>query len=399
MPGPVSSETIQVVGAGPAGLAAAITLARAGRPVVVHEAAAEVGARFQGDHQGLENWTAEKDVLDDLRELGLTCDFARMPCRHGVVFDAWGKRYEFRSGSPVFYLIERGPDPGTLDSALLAQARELGIEIRFSSRLREVEGPAILAAGPRAADAIAVGFHFETSMPDGCWVICDDELAPQGYAYLLVMNGRGTVKSCMFSGFRRERECVARTVERFRELVGLEMKNPRPHGGAGNFRIPVSAYSGRHPVVGEQAGFQDTLWGFGIRFAIASGVLAARSLMDGADYDARWRDELNPVLRAAVVNRAVYRNLGNQGYRRFLRRASASGDARRFLQRYYGPSWLKSLLYPWARWRVQSRRRDFTCSHIDCACVWCRCGGALQITSPLARRREIRRRRKAGTDE
>jgi len=377
MSGPARQRMLQIIGAGPAGLAAAITLARAGRGVVVHEAAAEVGSRFQGDHQGLENWTTERGILDDFREYGLTCDFARMPCRDGVAFDAWGNRYEFHSESPLLYTIERGPGPGTVDSALLAQARDLGVEVRVNSRVRRVEGPAILATGPRAADAIAVGFHFETSMPDGWWVICDDDLAPQGYAYVLVTNGRGTVKSCMFSGFKREAEYVARTVERFQNLVGLEMRNPQPHGGAGNFRIPVSAYSGQHPLAGEQAGFQDTLWGFGIRFAISSGVLAARSLMDGSNYDARWRDALNPVLRAAVVNRAVYGALGNAGYRRFLRKASESNDVRGFLRRYYGPSWLKRLLYPWARLRVQSRRRDVTCNHVDCTCVWCRCGGAV----------------------
>jgi flavin-dependent dehydrogenase len=374
---PADNKSIEIVGAGPAGLAAAITLARAGRRVVVHEAAAEVGARFQGDHQGLENWTTEENVLDTFRREGFTCEFDTAPCRRAVVFDAWGNRYEFDSESPVFYTIERGPGRRTIDSALLGEARDLGVEVRFDSRVRQVaSGAAILAAGPRAADAIAVGLHFETAMQDGVWVICDDELAPQGYAYLLVTNGRGTVKSCMFSGFKREAEYVARTIDRFREWVGLDMKNPRPHGGAGNFRIPASAYSGLHPVAGEQAGFQDTLWGFGIRFAVASGVLAARSLLDGSNYDARWQKALNPLLRAAVVNRAIYGGLGNAGYRRLLSRASAKGDARRFLRRYYGPSWLKRLLYPWARLRVQSRRRDVTCNHVDCSCVWCRCGGA-----------------------
>lgn len=372
----ISRDTIQIAGAGPAGLAAAITLARAGRRVLIHEAAKEVGFRFQCDHQGLENWTSERDVLDDFREYGLTCDFARAPSRGGIAFDAWGHRYEMRSESPLFYTVVRGPGPGSLDSALLEQARGLGVEVRFNDRLRQLNGIGILAAGPGAADGIAVGFHFETSMRDGFWVVCDDHLAPQGYAYLLVMNGRGTVKSCMFSGFNRYGEYVQRTADRFRELVGLEMNDPRPHGGVANFRIPGSAYSGRHPVAGEQAGFQDTLWGFGIRFAITSGILAARSLLDGLDYDVLWRRAFAPVLRAAVVNRAVYGGFGNAGYGRFLRKASQSDDARGFLRRYYGPSWLKRLLYPWARLRVRSRRKDVTCDHADCACVWCRCGGA-----------------------
>jgi len=378
MSAPSGHPAVQIVGAGPAGLAAAITLARAGRPVVVHEAAAEVGSRFQGDHQGLENWTTGADVLDDFRELGITCDFARTACREGVTFDAWGNRYDFHSDLPLFYTIERGPGPGTVDSALLAQARALGIEIRFGSRLRRVEGPAILAAGPRAADAIAVGYHFETPMADGWWAICDDELAPQGYAYVLIANGHGTVKTCMFSDFRREAQYVARTVERFRALIGLEMRNPEPHGGAENFRIPASAYSGQHPVTGQQAGFQDALWGFGIRFAVGSGILAARSLMEAGDYDARWRRSLLPGLRSALVNRAIFGTMGNEGYRRFLRKAAASGDARQFLQRHYAPSWKKLALYPWARARVRSRRNDANCSHVDCTCVWCRCGGTTQ---------------------
>jgi len=363
---------VEIAGAGPAGLAAAITLAHAGRQVVVHEARREVGHRFGSDFQGLENWTTREDVLDVFKTLGLTTDFIAMPGQNGMVFDSARTSYEIKSDEPLFYLIERGPGPGTLDSALLAQAQSLGIEVRFNSRLRQMSGEGILAAGPRAADAIAVGYHFETDMADGYWVICDDELAPQGYAYLLVMKGRGTVKSCMFSGFKQEKIYVQRTVDAFQKLVGLEMKNPRPHGGTGNFRIPRSAYSGPHPQVGEQAGFQDTLWGFGMRLAISSGVLAAKSLLTGENYDTLWQRALRPQMETSIVNRSLFSLLGNRGYGWFLKHQLSKPDLRESLRRQYQPSLLKHLLGPWARYRYNSRRKDVTCDHIDCHCIWCR---------------------------
>lgn len=371
------NDPIQIAGAGPAGLAAAITLARAGREVIMHETHAEVGHRFQGDFQGLENWSSEDDVLSTFRKMGLDSNFTAQPFTRGTAYDAWDKHYDIRSDKPLFYLIERGPGPDSLDTGLLKQARASGVEVRFNSQLKYLDGPGILAAGPRVPDAIAVGYHFETDMPDGYWVICNDELAPKGYAYLLIMAGQGTVKTCMFSGFKQEKVYVERTLQTFQRLVGLEMKNPEPHGGAGNFRIPKSAYSGCNPLVGEQAGFQDTLWGFGIRLAITSGVLAAQSLLSGDNYDDLWHCQLRPQMQMAVINRAFYSLLGNRGYRWFLNRMVHKADIRHALYRVYHPSLLKNWLLPWAKARYVSRRKDVTCNHVDCHCVWCRqCAGS-----------------------
>jgi flavin-dependent dehydrogenase len=369
------TELIQIGGAGPAGLAAAITLAKAGRRVLVHEAQGEVGYRFDGDFQGLENWSSKQDVLDQLRELGIATEFAMMPFDRGYAFDAWGERYELAGSKTLFYMVERGPGPGTLDTALLEQARGLGVEVRFNSRLDHLEGAGILAVGPKAADAIAVGYHFETTMQDGFWGILDDDLAPQGYAYLLVMNGRGTVKSCMFSGYKQERLYVERTVAAFQRLVGLKMVNPRPHGGAGNFRMPTRSVTGVHPVVGEEAGFQDFLFGFGMRYAIVSGVLAARSLLEAKDYELLWRRELEPQMRSSMVNRVIFGMLGNRGYRWVLRRNQTKHwDAHSVLRWVYQPGPIKRLLLPWARRRYHSQRQDESCNHINCTCVWCRHG-------------------------
>ena len=117
-----TSMSVEIAGAGPAGLAAAITLARAGRQVIVHEAHHQVGYRFGGDFQGLENWSSEADVLSILKEQGLVTDFVALPCRNGIAFDVTGKRHQIKSAEPLFYLVERGPGPGSLGSGRSARS-------------------------------------------------------------------------------------------------------------------------------------------------------------------------------------------------------------------------------------------------------------------------------------
>lgn len=348
-------DTIQIAGAGLAGLAASIVLASSGRKVIIFEACGEVGNRFQGDHQGLENWTTFDDVLSILRSYGLKTTFNTLACSQGTAFDAWGKSYPISSNEPLFYLIERGPGIGTIDNAFLEQAIELGVDVRFHSKVDSIEGKGIFAKGPKKiTDAIAVGFHFDTTMDDGFWIICDDRIAPKGYAYLLVMNNRGTVKSCIFPGTKNAKTYVSKTVDAFKDRVGLTMENIRPHGGTGYFQLPKSACIGHHPVVGEQAGFQDFLWGFGMRPAIVSGVLAAKSIIENVNYDALWKKELQPLIKTSIVNRTIYKLLGNRGYRLVLQYI-AHMDARQICCTQYNPSIIKKCLYPLSRLRSGRR--------------------------------------------
>lgn len=363
---------VTVVGAGPAGLACAIALAQGGRAVVVREWHRQVGTRFHGDFQGIENWSDEQDVLDELRAAGIETTFEHHAVFDGTAFDAGQNRYHVRSERPLYYLVRRGRDGGTLDSALLGQAIAAGAEIRRVDRVEAIAGLAVLAAGPRSADAIAVGYLFDTEMPDGSWAAFDDDLAPLGYAYLLVHGGRGTVASCMFTGFKRQAEHVQRTVAFFREHAGLDMRNPRPFGGFANFRLPRRAIQGGHPVIGEQAGFQDALAGFGMRYAIRSGLLAARSILDGADYTTLWRRELRPLLRTGIVNRFIFNGIGARG-RKIALTALGRGDADLILRRLYRPSVFTRLLFPVAHLRYRAPLQDHSCDHVDCHCVWCQC--------------------------
>ncbi len=372
------NKKITIVGAGPAGLVCATVLARAGRRVVVREWHGTVGARFHGDMQGLENWSDETDVLKELEDIGIDPCFDAHPVYNGLAFDAWGVSYKVGGGNPLYYLVHRGPEAGSLDRGLLDCAKKAGVEVRFNDRVDAIDDPAVLAIGPRIADAIAAGYVFETDMADGNWLCLDDSLAPDGYSYLLVHDGRGTVASCMFRDFKRQAVYIERTVSMFRERAGLVMRKPRQFGGFANFRIPRTGVQGGHPVIGEQAGFQDALAGFGMRYAIRSGVLAAKSLIEGVSYTELWRKELLPRLQTSVSNRFLFKIAGDRGRRWVLSHILSEKDTRTQLQRFYRPSRPTRLLFPLARWYYRaSVSSDESCDHVNCSCVWCRCGGQL----------------------
>lgn len=376
-----------VSGAGPAGLAAALTIAKTGQRAVVYERRDDVGSRFHGDFQGIENWTTDGNVLDELAAIGIEVDFECAPVHRATFFDPHGEEHRYETKEPLFYLVRRGSQPGTLDHSLKRQALAAGVEIRFGETCRHLPEGGVVAEGPHGSDAIAVGYVFDTTTPDCVFGATADELAPKGYSYLLVQGGRGTMASCMFEDFHNEKDYLRRTVSFFEERTGIEIRNPRRFGGTGNFRVPRSARRGNMLLAGEAAGFQDSLWGFGMRYALISGHLAGKCVAEGRPeaYDPLWKHRLGGLMRAAVVNRYLYERLGNGGYRRFFKQVDRASDARVWLGRRYAPTPLRSLLFPLASWRVRAARKaaaaaaDAACPGEGCDCTWCRCRRELGI--------------------
>lgn len=355
-------ELVTVIGAGPAGLSAAILLARNGYRVIVYEKSPDVGHRLNGDFQGLENWSSEEDVRQFLTGIGIDLNFLCVPYRGGVVFvPGTGPAWVF-SDRPIFYLVRRGAMANTLDRGLKEQALSAGVDIRFGRRVDtgSLEGRAIVATGPRGFHALTAGATFETEMDDSAAVVLDDGMAPKGYSYLLVNGGHGTIAAVLYREYSRAGECFGKTMEFFRYSLGLKMWNVKRFGSYGNFAIRGSQTGGGKLYVGEAAGFQDCLWGFGMRYAMLSGYLAARSIMEGSDYDRLWKKDLKAMLETSLVNRFLFEKCGPAGYR-FLARKLAGGQPCRFLRRQYGPSFFKHLLLPLAR-REYERRNDGNCT-------------------------------------
>lgn len=370
--GPARGDTVTVIGAGPAGLACAIVLARGGQRVIVHERRRRVGARFHGDFQGLENWSDDIDVFEELARVGIRSTFEHRAISQVTAFDGWGGRHEVRSDRPLYYLVRRGSGTDTLDHALLEQAKASGVEVKLSSPLKSTSGSAVVATGPVFANVMAVAYLFETAMPDGQWACFSDHLAPGGYAYLLVQGGQGTVATCLFREFTRSDECLTRTIAFFTEQAGLDMRTARPFGGVGNYGPPCRGEHEGRLLVGEHAGFQDALAGFGMRYALRSAVLAARSLLEGRGYDSLWQRSLLPAIRQGIGNRLLYTKAGDRGRRAMFRRM-ARRDARPMLTKLYHPSLLGRILYPFARRQARIPQHDPDCCDNACTCLRCLC--------------------------
>lgn len=329
---------IRILGAGPAGLAAAIHLSRNGVPVTVYEKHGTVGSRFSGDLQGLENFSSGDDIVDRLRaysiDIGPVCTAVRAgmvvgPAAHAVI----------GSNQPFFYLLERGDFAGSLDVALKEQAVRQGVTIVFNANADPADCD-ILASGPVRPRIFGYGQIFRTSCADTAISILDNAVVPGGYAYLLASRGHATLAVIRFGAPRDMRSCLARAVDRFRNLLDFTMEEPKAFAGSGSFCPQYSAVREGKLLVGEAAGFQDYLFGFGMRYALLSGVLAAKSIIDGSDYDRLWRKEFGGQLQVSRINRMFYALFGPLMQNALVRGLRRSNEPRRLLELCYRSSLL-----------------------------------------------------------
>ncbi|GMQ86790.1 MAG: NAD(P)/FAD-dependent oxidoreductase [Acidimicrobiia bacterium] len=373
------SSDHSVIGAGPAGLVAAATLARGGSRVRVYERAATVGHRFSGDFQGLENWSSPKDALDRLAGLGVEPTFAYRPFHEVTFYDRVLRPVLARSVEPLFYLVRRGPEAGSLDRALHEQARHAGAEVLLDQPAEHARRGDIVATGPRFADGIATGYVFPTTLEDQAHCIISEDLAPAGYAYLLVWDGRATLATCLFRNQQNWQRARRRTVETFSRLVpGLDLGEARQFSGYGSvFGSARYVDEAGRLYVGEAAGLQDPEWGFGMWYAMESGALAARSLLEGFSYDEAAGHRFDRRREAALFNRLLYEHLPGVVVPSLLREGASSSYLRRTLRRHWAPNVLKSgvaraMLPRFNRTRLN--HRDRACHTATCDCVRCTCG-------------------------
>lgn len=395
---------VAVVGAGPAGCAAAVTAARAGRSVLVVDKAAFPRDKCCGD--GL---TAL--ALRQLEALGLhPSTVASWTVVDRVVLHSpSGRRVPLRLPAPpasgTYAVVARRRD---LDHALLERTRAEGIEVRERTPVTGVaqdgtavtltlggDAPTVVRAthvvgadgvwSPlrRLAGVSAPGYrgdwhafrqYFRHVGPDAAerlHVLFEADLLP-GYAWSFPLgDGRANVGFGVLRGSGlavgdmggRWRDLLDRP--RLRELLGPRAEPEAPHRA---WPIParlgaVPLHHGRILFVGDAAAVTDPLTGEGIGQALLSGVLAARAIQAApagggavgdatsaaARYEATLRAELAAEHRLSLLlGRILARPRATRGA---LRLAGLNDWTGRNFARWMFEDYPRALLVTPRRWR------------------------------------------------
>ena len=385
---------VAVVGGGPAGAAAAITVARAGREVVLIDK-----ARFPRDKCCGDGLTAA--ALRELEALGLSPDSVA----------GWQPVVDVHLRSPSGRVVDlplpRGPGQGlfavvaprsTLDAAVLDLARAAGAKVLDGHALKgaspSAEGVELVVVGlgtVRAPYVVgadgawsplrkALGAHQPGYLGDwhafrqyftGCgplardlWVWFDPDLLP-GYAWSFPLpDGRANV------GFGLERndefdahrmgELWPELLQRphVREVLGPSAVPEAPHKAwpipARVREVPLTAAGGRVLFAGDAACATDPLTGEGIAQALLTGRRAAEAILRGGHVASRYEAAVRHDLFADHWLGKVLSHHGlshRKGARIAIRAAGTSDWTRRNFARWLFEDYPRAVVGTPRRWR------------------------------------------------
>ena len=349
------SSVIGIAGAGLAGLTTAIGLAQSDQPVEVFEVAPDSGWWRKSAWDAVENWTTEDDFMVLLDRWKIDHTFECRPICNFEVYDLQGECHSIRTPRPILYLVKRGNQPGALEYGLKNQALECGVTIHYDQRRSHPDVDVWAVGAQHKGQFLGAGIQFKTRHPDTVKLLISSSHAPKAYAYLFIVDGQGLLSVTLTRNYANARMYLQHSLEFFRRVspLNLDMEHIRFSSGFGGRGVDFWQ-SGSTPLrVGEAAGLQDYLWGFGIRYALHSGYLAARAINEGLDYNQTVRMQIHPLVHTSLLNRAVYNQADDHIYRLLIGWFSRSPKLIELLRRRYRASIPRQLL-----WLLRKTQRE-----------------------------------------
>ncbi len=284
-------------------------LAEAGQAVEVLDTARGVGSPAGPHTEGLRNY-GRVDALQELRVQGL--EIRPFATAHSTIRRS--RRHTNVLHGPAYYLILRGDTESCLDRQLYERARDAGAEFRFG--VRADPGAVDIVASGRPQDHLSlysVGYTFSrdgSPMDQGTlYALLDSDIAPGGYFAMAPGPAANSLYTVAWTDLDpaslRRRVAAAEKLPWVRELLGTSRRVGEIEGGAYFADDPIAEAVAPNGALraGEAAGFQDAIAGYGVRYALLTGALAARSLLEGADYRALLRETFGTEFQEAYAFR------------------------------------------------------------------------------------------------
>jgi len=315
-------KTIRIAGAGVSGLTAAVSLANEGVPVEVYEIMQfHTWRSVSKGIQAIRNYEARQDILDKFKGMGIRL-VRPYPVYSEVRYSPSFKQIEIISKDrPIFYCLSRNP-PNTIMSDLLDEAARKNVTFKFGST---VKNPDIIATGTRMRRISVFAYHYEDTKCDGSiHIFLDNRYASHGYIGILPYHGgEMTLGSASFNG-SEDVLALKQKLDRFIEASPIVKdflkgaKRAQIISGYEDYNKPGSAKLENSILTGEAAGFMDASRGFGLSYAVESGYLAAKSIIENSSYDELWKSSFGEEISRYYLRRKQLARLNNMDYEKIV---------------------------------------------------------------------------------
>jgi len=314
------ANKITIAGAGLSGLSAAYCLSKAGYDATVYEKNQAIRRNTPPYTCVIKNKNGNK-ILKELQHFGISVKAYAINPRVIKISPNHCKSIGFRN----YYLIALGTSDNSFNNQLYVDCLSEGVKFNFNSPSTDAN---IIATGASSNQPNIYGFgHIYDKMnldTEATYLVYNNDIAPGGYTYISTKEETSTVMAVSFSKLPQPqlKKLFEKSLSNFKplkEMVDGAHKIDEIHGSAYYANDPyIYLEQNNQLYVGEAAGIQDSSRGFGIRYAIISGAIAAQSIIENENYTDLMHRYFNDEFIKNLLKREIHNKLTNKDYDNLL---------------------------------------------------------------------------------